>query len=97
MANQSRLPLINGAQEIDGGIKYKTKVIKYVSLLDTLYNNQFKEYIKILDSKRSNRFERSSELLLPLLKELDEAGKSCLEASDKIRSKYKITITDKTS
>jgi hypothetical protein len=92
LANQSRLPMINAAEEMDDDIKYKAKVSYYVTLLDTLYNNQFKDFIKILDSKSEDRFDRSSQLLLAPLKELDKAGKACSEAGEQIRSKYEIQV-----
>ena len=94
MANNSRLPIINRADEIDENIMYKEKVLKYVNLLNSLYDKEFEDYIKILDTQTEDRFEKSSQMLLPRLTELDKVGNACTEAGQQIRSKYDIQVTD---
>jgi hypothetical protein len=94
IANQSRLPIINSTEEIDDDIKYKARVLKYINLLDTLYNNEFVDYINSLESKSAIRLNRTVEVLYPRLEKLQEIGEAVSISGEQIRTKYKIKFVD---
>ena len=94
VASRQRIEMLSLADEVDDEFMYKEKGLKYVSLLDTLYNNEFNQFADILDSKAKDRFQQCQTLLLRRMQDMKKAMYDCHDAGEAVREKYNIKVSD---
>jgi hypothetical protein len=92
-ACETRVSILNAADEIDEEIKYKAKALDFAYKVASLYKNEFPLLIKILNSKSTNRFDESQKLLLDKMKEMQKVMYECHDAGEAFRQKYDIQNT----
>jgi hypothetical protein len=89
-ACETRISILNAADEIDEEIKYKAKALDFAYKVASLYKNEFPLLIKILNSKSTNRFDESQKLLLDKMEEMQKVMYECHDAGEAFRQKYDI-------
>ena len=85
-ACETRISILNAADEIDEEIKYKAKALDFAYKVASLYKNEFPLLIKILNSKSTNRFDESQKLLLDKMEEMQKVMYECHDAGEAFRA-----------
>jgi hypothetical protein len=90
-ANQKSVTMINLAGDINS-VKYKEKALKYINILNRLYNREFRKYINVIAVQSDDRYEKASRLLLSRQMELNNLDKRFSDAADEVRAKYRLKL-----
>ena len=93
LTNQKSSSMVNLAGEIND-TKYKETALKYINLLDKLYNNELKKYIVVLANQSKDRYEKSSKLLFSRQEELEKLDEKFSYAANQVRTMYHLEIVD---
>jgi hypothetical protein len=88
--NRSRYNMVVNATEVDPEIGYKEKMIDYINVFNSAYNNEFKEFITMLESDISmkEREKHMEQQLKPKLLLIKEKEMAVREAKEQMLRKY---------
>lgn len=90
-ANQKSLTMINLAGDVNS-VKYKEQALKYINILNRLYNREFRKYIAVVAVQSDDRYEKASRLLLSRQTELNNLDQRFSAADDEVRVKYRLKL-----
>jgi len=90
-ANQKSMAMINLAADINP-VRYKEKALRYINLLNKLYNREFRKYIDVLAIQSDDRYERAYKLLISRQEELNHLAKRFTDAAAEVKEEYRLQL-----
>lgn len=90
IANGATQQNIEKITEIDPQINYKAKVLEYLKLFESFYENEYKEFVVVVNQKREDRFEKATRLMLSKLKTIKEHETGLENAKADFNNKYPV-------
>jgi hypothetical protein len=89
-ANRETLQNIAKITEIDPEINYKAKVMEYLTMFKSLYENEYKEFVVVVNQKGEDRFEKSTKVILSKLQAIKEHETGLENAKAAFNNKYPV-------